>query len=106
MRAMASQKDKIVLSINSLQGAGAERFVLTIGAAFHQLGFDVHVLRFNAKVEFTLDENLTYHLIDYERYRWLPKGKIRYSVIAKKVDNYILKNIGQPTLLLYRKSVV
>ncbi|MDP4544297.1 glycosyltransferase [Psychrobacter faecalis] len=100
MRAMASQKDKIVLSINSLQGAGAERFVLTIGAAFHQLGFDVHVLRFNAKVEFTLDENLTYHLIDYERYRWLPKGKIRYSVIAKKVDNYILKNIGQPTLLL------
>ncbi|KAA0914427.1 glycosyltransferase [Psychrobacter sp. ANT_WB68] len=97
---MASHKDKIVLSINSLQGAGAERFVLTIGAAFHQLGFDVHVLRFNDKVEFSLDKDLTYHLIDYERYRWLPKGKIRHSVLAKKVDKYILKNIGQPTLLL------
>lgn len=93
-------KEKIVLSINSLQGAGAERFVLTIGAAFHELGFDVHVLRFNAKVEFTLNDNLTYHLIDYERYRWLPKGKIRHSLLAKKVDNYIIKNIGQPILLL------
>ena len=91
MSAILSKKDKIVLSINSLQGAGAERFVLTIGAAFHQLGFDVHVLTFNSKVEFTLNENLTYHLIDYERYRWLPKGKIRNSVIARTVDRYIGK---------------
>lgn len=53
-----AKKGKIVLSINSLQGAGAERFVLTIGAAFHELGFEVHVLRFNDKVEFTLDNNL------------------------------------------------
>ncbi len=100
MQAASLKKDKIVLSINSLQGAGAERFVLTIGAAFHKLGFDVHVLRFNSKVEFTLNENLTYHLIDYERYRWLPKGRIRNSIIAKKVDSYILKNIGHPTLVL------
>lgn len=96
----SSKKDKIVLSINSLQGAGAERFVLTIGAAFHKLGFEVHVLRFNSKVEFTLNKNLTYHLIDYERYRWLPKGRVRNSMIAKKVDRYILKNIGNPTLIL------
>lgn len=94
------KKDKVVLSINSLQGAGAERFVLTIGAAFHKLGFEVHVLRFNSKVEFNLTEDLTYHLIDYERYRWLPKGRMRNSIIAKKVDRYILKTIGQPTLIL------
>lgn len=96
----SSKKDKIVLSINSLQGAGAERFVLTIGAAFHKLGFEVHVLRFNSKVEFNLTEDLTYHLIDYERYRWLPKGIMRNSIIAKKVDRYILKTIGQPALIL------
>ncbi len=94
------EKEKIVLSINSLQGAGAERFVLTVGAAFHELGFDVHVLRFNSKVEFTLHENLTYHLIDYERYRWLPKGRIRSLALVRKVDSYILKNIGNPVLIL------
>ena len=95
-----SKKDKIVLSINSLQGAGAERFVLTIGRAFHQLGFDVHILRFDPKVEFSLDNNLTYHLIDYERYRWLPKGRVRNTILAKKVDSYITKYIGKPILLL------
>lgn len=100
MQVTSLKKDKIVLSINSLQGAGAERFVLTIGAAFHKLGFDVHVLRFNPKVEFILDENLTYHLIDYERYRWLPRGKIRNSILAKKVDSYITRNIGKPILIL------
>lgn len=100
MQVVSSKKDKIVLSINSLQGAGAERFVLTIGAAFHKLGFDVHVLRFDPKVEFTLDENLTYHLIEYEGYRWLPKGKIRHSIFAKKIDRYIHKNVGNPILIL------
>ncbi|MEN2751021.1 glycosyltransferase [Psychrobacter sp. FBL11] len=93
-------KDKVVLSINSLQGAGAERFVLTIGAAFHKLGFDVHILRFNSKVEFTLDGNLTYHLIEYDRYRVLPKGRFRDMVLAKTVDRYIRKNITNPVLIL------
>lgn len=100
MPATVLHKDKIVLSINSLQGAGAERFVLTLGAAFDQLGFDVHILCFHPKVEFALDNKLTYHLIEYERYRWLPKGKVRHSILAKRVDNYILKNIGQPILVL------
>ncbi len=94
------KKQQIVLAINSLQGAGAERFVLTIGAAFFKLGFEVHVLRFDPKVEFVLDENLIYHLIEYERYRWLPKGKVRHSIFAKIIDSYILKNIGNPTLVL------
>lgn len=95
-----SNKKKIVLSINSLQGAGAERFVLTIGTAFDKLGFDVHIICFNSKVEFSLNYSLTYHVIDYKRYRWLPKGIARYSIIAKKVDRYITKNIGKPVLLL------
>ena len=90
----------IVLVINSLQGAGAERFVLTIGSAFAALGFDVHVLRFDAKVEFALPDNLTYHLIDYQGYRWLPKGQIRYRVFANTIDRYITKHIGAPVLIL------
>jgi|26BtaG_2_1085354.scaffolds.fasta_scaffold01035_7 glycosyltransferase involved in cell wall biosynthesis len=98
--ATANSNESIVLSINSLQGAGAEKFVLTIGEAFYKLGFDVHVLRFDPKVEYILSDNLTYHFINYQQYRWLPKGKLRYSILAKKVDSYIKKNIGTPTLIL------
>lgn len=96
----SSQNDKIVLSINSLQGAGAERFVLTIGDAFYKLGFDVHIICFESKIEFTIGEHLKYHLIDYQRYRWLPKGRIRHTIFAAQIDRYILKNIGKPVLLL------
>lgn len=95
-----TQRQKILLSINSLQGAGAERFVLTIGEAFYQLGYEVHVLRFDPKVEYELSDNLHYHFIDYQKYRWLPKGKIRYAILANKVDRYILKHIGTPILIL------
>ncbi|GAA0320111.1 glycosyltransferase [Psychrobacter aestuarii] len=98
--ATAKQPERIVLVINSLQGAGAERFVLTIGSAFDALGFDVHVVRFDPKVEFALPENLKYHLIDYQGYRWLPKGAIRYRMFARSIDNYILKHIGTPALVL------
>ncbi|WP_296403712.1 glycosyltransferase [Psychrobacter sp.] len=90
----------IVLSINSLQGAGAERFVLTMGRAFDVLGYDVHILCFDPTIEFTIDNELTYHLIDYKSYRWLPKGKVRYRLLAHKVDAYILKHIGIPKLIL------
>ena len=53
----------VVLAINSLQGGGAEKFVLTIGDAFVELGYDVHVLRFNSKVEHDLSQKLKYHLV-------------------------------------------
>ena len=96
----ANTKKTIVLAINSLQGGGAERFVLTIGQAFHQLGFDVHVLRFNDKVEYELSDDLHYHLLPYERYRWLPRGRLRPMLFAKKVDKYIRKHIGIPALIL------
>ena len=92
--------ESIVLAINSLQGGGAEKFVLTIGDAFFKLGYEVHVLRFNDTVEHTLNKNLNYHLVNYQNYRWLPKGKIRYSTFAKIIDRYIEKKIGKPKLVL------
>lgn len=90
----------VVLAINSLQGGGAEKFVLTIGDAFVELGYDVHVLRFNSKVEYDLSQKLKYHLVDYDKYRWLPKGKVRFSVFAKVIDRYIQKRIGEPKLII------
>lgn len=95
-----SHKQKIVLAINSLQGAGAERFVLTIGKAFDKLGFEVHILCFDPKIEYEIPSFLHYHLIKYKNFRWLPDNKLRYNILARYVDNYILSNIGMPIMLL------
>lgn len=95
-----SQKQKIVLVINSLQGGGAEKFVLTLGEIFYQLGFEVHVVRFDPLVEHTLSEDLTYHLVAFSKYKRFPKGKIRHFFFAKAVDSYIKKHIGEPVAVL------
>lgn len=103
------QSQKIVLVINSLQGGGAEKFVLTLGEAFSQLGFEVHVVRFDPKVEHTLSEDLTYHLVPFDNYKWLKKGTLRHFFFAKAVDSYIKKHIGEPVAILvnlYREHEV
>lgn len=103
------QSQKIVLVINSLQGGGAEKFVLTLGEAFYQLGFEVHVVRFDPKVEHTLSEDLTYHLVPFDNYKWLKKGTLRHFFFAKAVDSYIKKHIGEPVAVLvnlYREHEV
>lgn len=103
------QSQKIVLVINSLQGGGAEKFVLTLGEAFYQMGYEVHIVRFDPIVEHTLSENLIYHLIPFRNYRRLPKGKIRHFFFARAVDGYINKHIGQPVAIfvnLYREHEV
>lgn len=91
---------KIVLAINSLQGAGAERFVLTLGKAFYSLGFEVHIVCFDPKIEYDIPSCLHYHLIDYKKFRWLPDNRLRYMALAKVTDSYILSKIGTPTLIL------
>lgn len=79
------QSQKIVLVINSLQGGGAEKFVLTLGEALYQMGFEVHIVRFDPIVEHTLSENLIYHLIPFRNYRRLPKGKIRHFFLLARL---------------------
>lgn len=92
-------KPIIVLAIFTLQGGGAERFVLTLGKAFFELGFDVHIIGFKKQIDYPLDENLHYHTLDYQKYRWIPKSW-RYRIFAKVFDSFITKNIGQPSLIL------
>lgn len=92
-------KPSIVLAIFTLQGGGAERFVLTLGKAFFELGFDVHIIGFKKQIDYPLDENLHYHTLDYQKYRWIPKSW-RYRIFAKVFDSFITKNIGQPSLIL------
>lgn len=96
---MNTQKIALLI-INCLQGGGAERSVLTLGQGFYELGYEVHLLRFKPLVEYDLNPNLTYHLIKFKPYKLIPGSLLRYKLFAKVVDDYIIKNIGQPDIVL------
>lgn len=90
----------VVLATFTLQGGGAERFVLTLGQAFADLGYRVHIISFKRQVDYVLPEGLHYHFLNYQAYRWLPKGRLRYRVFARVFDAYVRRHIGTPQLLL------
>ena len=90
----------IVLAIFTLQGGGAERFVLTLANAFAQLGFQVHVVSFKRQVDYDLSDSIHYHFLDYQAYRWLPDGPLRHRLFAQRFDRYVRQHIGPPALLL------
>ena len=90
----------IVLAIFTLQGGGAERFVLTLANAFTQLGFQVHVVSFKREVDYDLPDGLHYHYLNYQAYRWLPNGPLRHRLFAQRFDRYVRQHIGPPALLL------
>ncbi|MGM8898261.1 MULTISPECIES: glycosyltransferase [unclassified Psychrobacter] len=96
-----NQHSKIVLLvINCLQGGGAERSVLTLGQGFHELGYEVHILRFKPLVEYDLNPNLIYHVLRFKPYKLIPNPQLRYQLFAKTVDKYVLSKIGQPDIIL------
>lgn len=89
-----------VLVINCLQGGGAERFVLTLGQGFYELGYEVHILRLKPLVEYDLNPNLIYHLLRFKPYKLIPGAQRRNKIFARAVDNYILSKIGHPDIVL------
>lgn len=93
-------RKKVVLVINCLQGGGAERAVLTLGEGFHNLGYEVHIIRFKSTVEYKLSDTLHHHQVDFKPYRLIPNHRLRHKLFAKKIDYYINKNIGKPFLIL------
>ena len=90
----------VVLATFTLQGGGAERFVLTLAQAFAQLGYQAHVVSFKQQVDYTLPEGVHYHFLNYQAYRWLPKGAWRYRIFARVFDRYVRSHIGSPQLTL------
>ena len=67
----------VVLATFTLQGGGAERFVLTLAQAFAQLGYQAHVVSFKQQVDYKLPDGVHYHFLNYQAYRWLPNGAWR-----------------------------
>lgn len=90
---------KVVLAISSLQGNGAERFVLTLAKALKDSGHEPHVVYFRKIIELPLVEDIQYHYFPFEKYRIIPKF-LRTGIVAKAFDDFILKHIGQPDLVL------
>ena len=90
---------KVVLAISSLQGNGAERFVLILAKALKDLGHEPHVVYFRNIIELPLVENIQYHHFPFEKYRIIPKF-MRTGIVAKAFDQFVLEKIGQPDLVL------
>nr|WP_317198893.1 glycosyltransferase [uncultured Psychrobacter sp.] len=96
----SKSKKIVLLVINCLQGGGAERSVLTLGQGFHELGYEVHILRFKPKVSYELDDNLFYHQLNLKLRTPMDNEKIGYWWLAKQVDHYVKRKIGTPVLTL------
>ena len=91
--------NKIVLAIFSLQGGGAERFVLTVAEGFRQLGYEPHIVCFKKQIDYE-DVPFPVHFLDYQSVRWIPKS-LRHPLFAKKFDSYVVKHISPiPALVL------
>lgn len=89
----------IILTIFSLQGGGAERFVLTLAEGFRKAGYEPHIICFKSQVDYILPD-IPIHFLSYQSYRWLPK-KIRNRIFSKVFDSYVSSNITHnPTLIL------
>lgn len=89
----------IVLAISSLRIGGAEQFVITLAKSFKRLGHNVHILLLHPEIELPIPEDIPVHVFPYDTYRKIPRF-MRKKLIAKALDNFILKHMGTPDLVL------
>ncbi len=93
------KKPIIVLAIQSLEGGGAERLLLTLAKWFEKQGCEVHiVLILRNQIEYEIDDNLKIHHFK-QYYRWIPRT-IRAKISALLLDKFIIKKCGYPDLVL------
>lgn len=69
---MNKQSGVIILAIFSLQGGGAERFVITLAEGFRKVGYEPHIICFKSEIDYVLPD-IPIHFLSYQSYRWLPK---------------------------------
>lgn len=95
---ISNTRKPIVLAIFSLQGGGAERFVITLAEGFKALGFEPHIVCFKKHIDYELP-NIPVHFLSYQSYRWLPKGP-RNKLFATVFDRYVSQNISSAPLMV------
>ena len=96
----------IVLMLKALEGRGAERMVTTLASAYAEMNFDIHVLCIEKTQDMVLDTRVQYHLVPYYQIfteaQLQPNSEqaIAYEQVAKRIDDYVISNIGIPDLIL------
>lgn len=95
-------KPIILLLLKALEGRGAERMVTTLARAYADRDYDVHVLCLEDTQKMPLDQRVNYHIVPYNE-PLLPQHleqATAYKSVAKRIDDYVLSNIGKPNLIL------
>ena len=92
----------ILLILKALEGRGAERMVTTLARAYADMNYRVHVLCLEDTHEMPLDSRVQHHVVVYNESLLEEDSKqaAAYKVVAKRIDSYVLENIGMPDLIL------
>ena len=99
-------KPIIVLMLKALEGRGAERMVTTLASAYADIDYSVHVLCLEDTQAMPLDSRVEYHIVSYyqtfskQQLKLHSEQAIAYEQVAKRIDDYVISNIGIPDLML------
>jgi glycosyltransferase involved in cell wall biosynthesis len=94
-----ADKRNIVLVINDLKGNGAERVVITLATGFTEAGHRASIVCFKDHIELPVPQDIPVHIFSEKYFRWIPRP-IRGWLIAPRLDRFILKKVGTPSLVL------
>ena len=99
---ITSNKPTILLILKALEGRGAERMVTTLARAYIDMDYDVHVLCLEDTTDMCLDSRVHYHIVPYNQplFNIETEQATAYKQVAARIDEYVLKNIGTPKLIL------
>ena len=96
----------ILFILKALEGRGAERMVTTLASAYAKMGHSVHILCLEETQDMPLDTDIHYHIMPYDEVfseqDLEPNSKQAqaYEAVAKRIDEYVLSQIGRPNLIL------
>ena len=96
----------ILFILKALEGRGAERMVTTLASAYVDRGYRVHILCLEQTQDMPLDDRVQYHIVPYDEVfseQNLDPASMQaqaYEAVARRIDNYILSQIGVPDLIL------
>ncbi|MFB9162299.1 Glycosyltransferase involved in cell wall bisynthesis [Psychrobacter pacificensis] len=96
----------ILFILKALEGRGAERMVTTLASAYAKMGHSVHILCLEETQDMPLDADIHYHIVPYDKVfseqdiEPNSKQAQAYEAVAKRIDEYVLSQIGTPNLIL------
>ncbi|MBP2281070.1 glycosyltransferase involved in cell wall biosynthesis [Psychrobacter sp. PL19] len=96
----------ILLILKALEGRGAERMVTTLARVYVKMDYRVHVLCLEDTQDMPLDPRVQHHVVPYNQahnpavFEESSEQAAAYKVVAKRIDDYVLQNIGVPNLIL------